>query len=134
MLTLEKLKSLKQEHRSNKLIYTLLSTIIGECEQISKNPSNQEIISIMQKMHKDNSTTINECATAFPDKVFDLQKENDFISMYLPKALTEQELTALIGAQIASGKRMPDIMKYLSSNYKGQYDGKEAVKIINLLS
>lgn len=38
MVTLKKLKELKQIKRDNKVIYNLLNTIIGECEQISKDP------------------------------------------------------------------------------------------------
>lgn len=49
MLTLQKLKEIKQTSRSNEIVYKLLCTIIGECEQISKDPSNNEIIGIMQK-------------------------------------------------------------------------------------
>lgn len=133
MLTLQTLKNLKQQHRDNKIIYTLLSTIIGECEQISKDPSNNEIIGIMQKMYKDNNTTLSECLNSHPEQAAVLMKENEFIEIYLPKQLTESELTALIGSQISNGMRMPEIMKYLSINYKGQYDGKLAVKIINSL-
>ena len=33
MVTLKKLKELKQIKRDNKVIYNLLNTIIGECEQ-----------------------------------------------------------------------------------------------------
>lgn len=133
MLTLQKLKTLKQQYRENKIIYTLLSTIIGECEQISKDPTNNEIVGVLQKMYKDNKTTISECSNTHPEQTSILMQENDFIEIYLPKPLTENELTALIGSQILNGMRMPDIMKYLSINYKGQYDGKLAVKIINSL-
>ncbi len=133
MLTLQKLKELKQINRENSIIYRLLATIIGECEQISKNPSNNEIIGVLQKLYKDNNTTLIECPKDRIDQIQQLNEENNFISQYLPVQLTENELSALIGSQMSEGKRLPDIMKYLSTNYKGRYDSKKAITIINSL-
>lgn len=133
MLTLQKLKELKQINRENSIIYRLLATIIGECEQISKNPSNSEIIGVLQKLYKDNNTTLIECPKDRIDQIQQLNEENNFISQYLPVQLTENELSALIGSQMSEGKRLPDIMKYLSTNYKGRYDSKKAITIINSL-
>lgn len=133
MLTLQKLKELKQSNRDKPIIYKLLATIIGECEQISKNPSNSEIVSVLQKMYKDNNTTLGECSRDRINQIQELNIENNFLSQYLPIQLTEDELTALIDTQMSQGKRMPDIMKYLSANYKGRYDSKKAIVIINFL-
>lgn len=133
MLTLQKLKELKQNNRDKPIIYKLLATVIGECEQISKDPSNDEIIGVLQKMYKDNNTTLGECSEDRVDQIQELNVENNFLSQYLPIPLTDEELSALIGAQMSQGKRMPDIMKYLSANYKGRYDSKKAIAIINML-
>lgn len=133
MLTLQKLKELKQNNRDKPVIYKLLATVIGECEQISKDPSNNEIIGVLQKMYKDNNTTLGECSKDRVDQIQELNEENNFLSQYLPVSLTDEELSALIGAQMSQGKRMPDIMKYLSANYKGRYDSKKAIIIINML-
>lgn len=133
MLTLQKLKELKQNNRDKPIIYKLLATVIGECEQISKDPSNNEIIGVLQKMYKDNNTTLGECSEDRVDQIQELNAENNFLSQYLPIPLTDEELFALIGAQMSQGKKMPDIMKYLSANYKGRYDSKKAIAIINML-
>lgn len=133
MLTLQKLKELKQSNRDNEIVYKLLATIIGECEQISKNPSNNEIIGVMQKMYKDNNTTLAECSADRKEQILTLQKENEFIATYLPKQLSKDELTAIIGSQIANNASLSAIMKYLVANYKGQYDSKVAISIINSL-
>lgn len=133
MLTLQKLKELKQNNRDKPIIYKLLATVIGECEQISKDPSNNEIIGVLQKMYKDNNTTLGECSEDRVDQIQELNAENNFLSQYLPIPLTDEELSALIGAQMSQGKKMPDIMKYLSANYKGRYDSKKAIAIINML-
>lgn len=133
MLTLQKLKELKQTNREKPVIYKLLATIIGECEQISKNPSNNEIVGVFQKMYKDNNITLKECSEDRIDQIKELNEENNFLSRYLPTPLTDEELLTLIGSQMSEGKRMPDIMKYLSTNYKGRYDSKKAILIINSL-
>lgn len=133
MLTLEKLKQLRLDNRNSSVIYKLLSTIVGECEQISKNPTNNEILGVLQKVYKSNLQTIEECLESRPIQAEELQIENRFIAIYLPKNLTNDELTAIIQSQVSLGFKMPQIMKYLSENYKGRYDGKVAVKICNLL-
>lgn len=133
MLTLQKLKELKQANRDKLIIYKLLSTIIGECEQISKNPSNNEIVRVLQKVYKDNDITLKECSEDRIDQIQELNEENSFLSQYLPTPLTDEELLALIGSQMSEGKRMLDIMKYLSTNYESRYDSKKAILIINSL-
>lgn len=132
MLTLAKLKNLKIRQREDKIIHTLLSTIIGECEQISKNPSEDEILKVIRKMYKDNQETIKVCNDR-PEQKSVLEYENKFLSSFLPQPLTEDELYALINSQVAAGLNMPAIMKYLTENYKGRYDGKVAVRICNML-
>lgn len=131
MLTLEKLKKIRIENRSNKIIYNLLSTIVGECEQISKNPSNNDIVGILLKIYKNNNLTISECTEDRNELKNSLQKENDFISIYLPKNLSDEELSIIITSQIAANAKLPQVMKYLSENYKGRYNGQDAVKLYN---
>lgn len=131
MLTLQKLKELRLNNRSNFIIYNLLSTIIGECEQISKNPTNDEILNILQKLYKDNNTTIQKCSTDRITLIETLKEENKFIKQYLPEQLSNNELSAIIVTQISQGEKLPTIMKYLSNNYKGRYNSKDAIKIIS---
>ncbi len=57
------------------------------------------------------------------------------IERYLPKALTDDELRALIGTLAAevgatSKRDMGKVMKVLGERYKGRYDGKLASKLI----
>ena len=130
MLTLQRLKDIRKENREDQIIYNLLGTIIGECEQLSKNPSHNEILVIIQKMFKDNTETIKVCTRE--DMRADLDRENGFLSRFLPQPLTENELIAIINSQIATGQNMSGIMKYLSENYKGRYDGKGAARLCNI--
>lgn len=133
MLTIQELKDLRINNRNDKIIYNLLSTIIGECEQISKNPSNDQIISIIQKMYKDNNITLQSLPDDRKELIDNLKRKNNYLETFLPKQLTEDELYALINSQIQSGNNMPKVMKYLSENYKGRYDGKTAARICNML-
>ena len=130
-MTITNLKDLRQGLRANQLIYKLLSTVIGECEQVSKNPSENDILKVIRKIYKDNFDTIKLCEQRKID-CYTLKLENEFLVQFLPKQLTENELEAIINAQIAAGEKMPGIMKYLSSNYKDRYDGKVAARICNL--
>lgn len=129
MLTLQRLKDIRKENREDQIIYNLLGTIIGECEQLSKNPSHNEILTVIQKMFKDNTETIKVCNRE--DMRADLDRENGFLSRFLPQVLTESELEIIITSQVALGQKLSGIMKYLSENYKGRYDGKLAVKLCN---
>lgn len=133
MVTLEKLKELKQSKREDRVIYNLLNTIIGECEQVGKELTSNKVIEIIQKMYKDNKQTISECSVDRVDQLNTLNEENAFLESYLPQPLTKEELTALIGSQLTAGNNMSKIMKYLSEEYKGRYDGKVAVEIIKSL-
>ena len=91
MVTLKKLKELKQIKRDNKVIYNLLNTIIGECEQISKDPSCSQVMDVIQKMYKDNKQTISECTVDRDDQLNTLNEENAFLERYLPQPLTKEE-------------------------------------------
>lgn len=75
MVTLKKLKELKQIKRDNKVIYNLLNTIIGECEQISKDPSCSQVMDVIQKMYKDNKQTISECSVDRVDQLNTLNED-----------------------------------------------------------
>lgn len=131
MLNLQRLKDIRKENREDQIIYNLLGTIIGECEQLSKNPSHNELLKVIQKMFKDNSETIKVCNRADMQAVLD--RENGFLARFLPQPMSEMELTAIINSQIQAGDKLPGVMKYLSENYNGRYDGKTAARICVML-
>lgn len=60
-----------------------------------------------------------------------IQNEMDVIKAYLPKALTEAEVVALINDIKAKGaKDMGSIMKELQPQIKGKFDGKRASDLV----
>lgn len=85
-------------------------------------------------MYKDNEATMRECPSSKIDIIFDLTEENKFLSIYLPKPLADSELIKIIKDRMDEGDKMPDIMKFLTTNYKGRYDGKKASQFIKDLS
>lgn len=132
-MKIDDLKRIKQDLRKNPVLYKLLSTIIGECEQISKDPSDSQITGVLQKLYKDNEATLKECGDTRFDVKAQLMEENSFIKPFLPKMLTEGELIGIINSQIQLGNNMSTIMKYLSSTYRGRFDGKQAIEILKTL-
>ncbi len=54
------------------------------------------------------------------EQVASIDKQIETISKYLPKMLTEEEITSLI--EKLSDKSMPSIMKYFKANYDGKVD------------
>jgi uncharacterized protein len=91
----------------------------------SKNPKSELDIAIAHK------NKLSESLTHFPKDNPIYQKtlkEIEFISVYLPKALSEEEVRAMISeivkANPAANSGM--VMKELSPRIKGQFDGKTA--------
>ena len=108
---------------------TALSSLLGELDNKSKNPTDAEVVSTVKKMIENNKT-IN-CET-----------ENVYLEVYLPSMLSEEKLSDIIKCFVVgiedSGKEvsmrdMKGIMSYLSENYAGQYDGKQASTIAKKL-
>lgn len=114
-IQLEKADALKS---GNKDINVLLSSVLGEMDRISKDPSEEESVKIIKKMIESS----NEC-----------KNYNDalYLKMYLPTQHTELELKNIIENFVYTQPtaKLGDIMKYLKENYNGTYDGKSASQI-----
>lgn len=98
----EKLLQLKQENRENPVLYNLIGVIIGECDRVGKDLSEEQIIAVMKKMHKNNVETIDNLIELDDEKhtqkLIDLNIETLFLHQYLP-------------------------MLHFKNNYKGLYNG-----------
>jgi len=101
----------------------ILSTLIGELDRLDKNPSYDLIIRTIKKIIEENTMhNINPF-------------ETELLSKYLPKMLSDVELIEIINKQITDNsystiKDMGKIMKFLSENHSGQYNGQTASNII----
>lgn len=112
---------------------SLLTTLLGEAEMIGKNDGNRqttdaEVQEVIQKFVKNNKLTIAALKDIGAEQ---FHKENEILSEYLPKMLSEEELKTVI---LSYGtKNMGEIMKQLKANHAGMYDGQLASKIAKAL-
>lgn len=105
----------------NMIKRTALSSLLGELDNKSKNPTDAEVVSTIKKMIENNKT-------------INCENENVYLEPYLPSMLSNVDLELHISGFIAklktegevSMRNMKDVMNYLSSNFPGQYDGKQA--------
>jgi len=104
---------------------TLIRVIIGEAESESKKKNveiNDNMITSILKMMMDNA------------KQMDNQEEVDIINDFMPRLLTEEEITSEIDAVIekegySTMKDLGFVMKYMKNKFGSTYDGKIASSI-----
>ena len=101
---------------------SILRVVVGEFNRVGKEVSDDEARKIIKKMVQN--------ANDLGNKV-----EAGILSFYLPKQLTSTELENVIKAAAqmngyTSMNDMGQLMKHLSENYHGRYDGKEAAKLV----
>jgi uncharacterized protein YqeY len=102
---------------------SVLRTLIGELDRVDKNPSDDVVLKTISKIVDANiEFNMNEFETAI-------------LSQYLPKKLSELEITTIVKHQITTNqytgmKDMGKIMKFFQDNYPSQYDGKLVSNII----
>lgn len=115
----DRIDAMKNGNTEQRLI---LSTVLGELDRISKDPSDDQVVKVIKKMVDSNI----ECGTI---------KENEYLEVYLPKMISEEDLKQIIIEEMTRNeystmKDMGKVMGYLKQNYAGQYDGKLASDII----
>ena len=118
----ETLLSLKSENRDNKIISNLISTIIGELDRITKDPSEDQVIKVIKKIYQSNE----ECLKLSNND--DLVIEQNFLLNYIPRMLDDNTISLIIKDLIeeSDNKSLVNlgyVMKYFKSNYPNQYDG-----------
>lgn len=101
---------------------------IGRLEDANTKLTDVEIISLLKKMVENIKQIPSDTSVI----------EIEIIERYLPKQLSENELSDIITTymnknDISSIKDMGKIMGFLKTNYGGQYDGNVANKIIKNL-
>lgn len=118
---------------------TFLSCLYSDCVKIGKDDGNREtldteVFAVIKKYLKgiDENLTIlkdHSSTTAFTQ----LNQEKLWLESYLPKQLTETEISKLVEVFLAqnTSANMGQVMSYLKTNFNGQYDGKLASQIIN---
>lgn len=121
-------KNMAMKMRDIKLV-NILRTIIGELDRLTddkgfpiKDPSDALVVRTIKKTVEANTQySINEF-------------ETQVLSQYLPKTLTELELTTIIVNQINHNgymtmKDLGKFMKFMVETYPSQYDGKRVTEL-----
>jgi len=115
-----------------------LTTLYSEAAMVGKNKGNrettdEEVIQVVKKFIKNINDTL-ETVQLSEMRQYELEKEIDLYSRYLPKQLTKEDLESIISFIVGENKySMPKdigkVMKDLAEEYPGQYDGKIASEI-----
>lgn len=115
----EDLLKLKLENKSNPVVRNLISTIIGELDRKSKNPSEAEVMSVIKKIRDaDLEVTMTD----------QISEELKFLDSLIPKSLNESEMREVVSS--LSFTKIGEYMSYFKENYPGRYDGKLLSSIV----
>ncbi len=116
---IEEIRAERAQMRDNRVIFNLLGVLMGE---LDRRPNQNTPITpddIYKNIKKLYEAAI-ECGNV---------EEEEYLREFIKKQLTDQELRDAIDTIKLQGYRsMGDIMKMLSLQYPGQYDGKKAAQ------
>ena len=119
---------------------SLLVTLVSEASMPGFNDGKRtstdaEVMAAIKKFLKNNAEVL---AVRPQDTI--AHKEREILERYLPKQLSDDELLVVLrsivsslGLQSVTGKDVGNVMKLLSSQYAGQYDGAKASALIKTL-
>ena len=113
-----------------------LSTLIGEIETLSKGGKGEindaDVVAVVKKFIKNIDETLKVIAPTAVAETALLRSERALYEKFMPRQLTEAELTVEIDAMSANGwgATVGDVMKNLKAHYAGRYDGAMASAIL----
>ncbi len=122
---ISEIKTERVFRKDDKVIYNLLTVILGELDRLPtrNDPTSDQIYLVIKKMF-DN-------AVSMKDTNKDSAIEAFYLKDFIKKQLSDAELVEIIMQYNEDGlKNIGDYMRALSSEYKGQFDGKKASEII----
>ena len=91
-------------------------------------PTDELSVTVSHNKRLQDSLEMYQAGTPAHDKIL---KEMEVLKAYLPQALTEAEVVAIINTIKANGaKDMGAIMKELQPQIKGKFDGKRASELV----
>lgn len=146
LLTCIKRDFLQSRKDRNELKISLLSTLIGEAENIGKNNGNREttddeVLNLIKKFLKGINDSLGFMTNAKNEEAVNmLSNEKNILEIYLPAQMEDKDIVQVLQAQINDGsivvgpKFKAEAMKYLKQNFNGKYDGKMASKVIDALN
>lgn len=124
--TIQEIQIERVNNRSNNVIYTMLGVLLGEIDRLPtrETPTADQIYSVINKMYNNakEMSSYNDSSKI----------EMEYLSKYIKQQLNEEQLTDIINSLKSNGcKNIGEFMKALNSEYKGQFDGKIASKLIS---
>ena len=134
-MLLQQIKKNQLDARKNKddVSISLLTTLIGDIENLAKTKNNEDINVLTIGVIKSYLDRNLEFQNTNPkDEVLEVLKiEQQILQRYMPKALTEDDIITII--KDCSLTSMPSVMKHFKENYFGQYDGKKLSELSKTL-
>lgn len=122
---ISEIKAERAFRKDDKIIYNLLTVILGELDRLPtrSNPNPDQIYNVINKMYNN--------ALEMKDSNRESAIEAFYLKDFIKKQLTDAKLVEIIMQYKEDGlKNIGDYMRALSSEYKGQFDGKKASEII----
>ena len=111
-----------------------LSVLLGDIENKFTGGEiihDEAVIAIIKKFISNNNETIKQLeekyATAELDSISKLNKENEVLTEFLPKQLTQDEIRAILVLYINENPttNIGELMKFMKTQYAGLYDGSQ---------
>ncbi|MFY0656146.1 MAG: GatB/YqeY domain-containing protein [Neptunomonas phycophila] len=135
-----KADQLQARKNKDEVLKPLLTTLLGDAQAVGKNDGNREstdaeVIATVKSFLKKIKETLDAISDKGGDATVTLQ-EKAALEAYLPKQLSEEELTAIVSSHVDSHvedksmKSMGIVMGHLKSTYDGQYDGQLASNVV----
>lgn len=127
-----KLEQLEARKNKDSVKASLLTTLLGEYEVLSKNSlsmsAEETMLMLIKKFLKNISITMESRQTE------DLNTEKEILESFLPKQLSREELEMIVSSYMSAGHNdKPSLMKQLKADYAGAYDGRTANEVITEL-
>ena len=119
------IKAMKERDNNTRAVLSIVLTRYKlqevELRSQGKEIGDKELLSIIQKVlkeladEKDGYLKVNN-----QEKANDIAKQEEVLSSYLPKQLSEAEIRSIIAS--LEDKSVPSVMKHFKTNYAGQVD------------
>ncbi|QQK07881.1 GatB/YqeY domain-containing protein [Miniphocaeibacter halophilus] len=134
----DKMKAMKEKDRDRVNVITLLMSSISLAEKENKKElTDEEALVFVQKELKQLKDTLEATPDNRQDIIDETKRRIDIIEGYLPKQMTEEELTEIILNIIdekdleKTKKNKGIIIKEVLGKYKGKTDGKTVNLVID---
>lgn len=121
----DNIQAMKDRDQVKRGVY---SVIIGKYNNLAientakgKETTDSDMLAIIQKTLKElDDEKAGHESLGRAEKVAEIEKQKETISVYLPQQLSEWEIKEIIGG--LEDKSLPNVMKYFKTNYAGQVD------------